>query len=168
MDFPILLLIILLFLVIWYYSSCRKSDKLPPGPNPFPIVGNIFQLNGIIHESLSNLSQIYGPLMSLKLGKKTIIVVSSAEVAKELLQKNDLKFSSIGVPNAAQALEHHMYSAVWLPVEKQWQNLRKLCKEQMFSSERLNASEVLRQEKVQQLCKFVQECCINCERVDIG
>lgn len=176
MDAPMLLLIVVPFLVLWYscvfilrsYSSRGISHKLPPGPCPYPIIGNLFQIDGIIHGSLAKLSRTYGPLMSLKLGKKVVIVVSSPEVAKELLQRHDLQVSSRGVPDAARALDHYRFSTFWLPAVNKWRNLRKLCKEQLFSSERLNASEGLRQEKVQELCRSVHQCCIHGQAVDIG
>ncbi|XP_027152346.1 cytochrome P450 76AD1-like [Coffea eugenioides] len=96
-----------------------------------------------------------------------MVVVSSPKVAKELFQKYDHVYTSKLVPDSARAFDHHKFSVIWLPANSKWRNLRKLCKEQLFSSERLNASQGLRQEKVQQLCNYVHGFCINGEAVDI-
>ncbi|CAI9773715.1 unnamed protein product [Fraxinus pennsylvanica] len=66
------------------------------------------------------------------------------------------------------AYDHSKKSMAWLPVAGQWRNLRKLCKEQMFSLHRLDASKGLRQEKMKKLYNYVHDCCISDQVVDIG
>ncbi|KAK4428918.1 cytochrome [Sesamum alatum] len=146
----------------------RRSAKLPPGPYPFPIIGSILQLGQNPHQSLTKLSKIYGPLMHLKLGSVDTVVVSSPEMAKEILQTHDQAFPLRMTTAATRALDHHTTSVAFLPVGSQWRNLRKICKEHMFSTQRLHASQGLRQEKLQKLLQYVQECCISSRSVDIG
>ncbi|KAL8500189.1 hypothetical protein ACS0TY_019974 [Phlomoides rotata] len=146
----------------------RKFSKLPPGPYQFPIIGNILDLGPKPHQSLAQLSRKYGPIISLKLGSKTTIVVSSPETAKVVLQKHDLSFSSRTTPAAAEVLDHYKFSVGWLPAENQWRKLRKIVKEQMFSVSRLDASQGLRREKLQKLCDYVKECSETGRAVDIG
>ncbi|XP_027085157.2 cytochrome P450 76T24-like [Coffea arabica] len=168
-------LLIPLFSVIWYCfhfllisnSNDQKSKKLPPGPYPLPVIGNLLQISGLLHRSVTKLSQTYGPLMSLKIGSARMIVVSSPEIAKEMFQKNDLELSGRSIRDAARALDRHKLSIAWLPPQSHWRNLRKLCKEHIFSSERLNASQGLRQEKVQQLCNYVHQHCLKGQAINI-
>lgn len=166
---------LLLYFVLWICvyaltSNLRpkKSARLPPGPYSFPIIGNLHQLGEKPHQSFAKLSKTYGPLMSLKLGSKATILVSSASVAREVLQKYDQFFSSRAIPNAAQALDHHKFSVVWLPVLSQWRNIRKMCKENIFSTQRLDASQGLRQEKLQELCDYLRRCSISRKTVNVG
>ncbi|CAI9773714.1 unnamed protein product [Fraxinus pennsylvanica] len=137
MEFLTLVLVVLSFLV-WHVLKSnlrrRTTSKLPPGPYPFPIVGNILQLG----------------------------------IAKQVLQEHDQVFSSRAIPAAAAAYDHYKKSMAWLPVASQWRNLRKLCKEQMFSLNRLDASKGLRQEKIKKLYDYVNDCCISDQVVDIG
>ncbi|KAL2454350.1 Cytochrome [Abeliophyllum distichum] len=149
-------------------SKHQKSGKLPPGPYPIPIVGNILTLGQKPHLSLAKLSKTYGPLMYLKIGYLETVVVSSPEIAKDILQKYDHVFSSRSVPGAAMVDEHHKHSMVWLPAENQWRKLRRICKEQLFSIPRLDASWDLRQEKLQKLFEYVSQCCVNGQVVNIG
>ncbi|KAL0283327.1 UNVERIFIED_CONTAM: cytochrome [Sesamum angustifolium] len=142
--------------------------KLPPGPNPLPIIGNILELGQKPHQSLAKLSKVHGPLMRLKLGTMTTVVVSSPEIARIVLQKSDQVLSSRTHPDAIRALDHHELSVAWMPVDSQWRKLRKLCKEKMFSVQRLDANQGLRREKLRQLKDYVNGCCADGQAVDVG
>ncbi|KAL3840420.1 hypothetical protein ACJIZ3_025011 [Penstemon smallii] len=170
MDFTATdLLLLCVFYAFIYLLWNRKSSKhLPPGPYPLPIIGNLLQLGQKPHHSLTKLSKIYGPLMRLRLGSTDTIVVSSPEIAKQILQKHDLSFPGRGEKAASRALDHHAKSVACLPANSKWRSLRKICKEQMFSIQRLDASRGLRQEKLQKLRNYVQECCVNGQVIDIG
>ncbi|KAK4418729.1 cytochrome [Sesamum alatum] len=146
----------------------RKSANLPPGPNPLPVIGNILDLGEKPHQSLAKLSKIYGPLMRLKLGTTTTVVVSSPEIARIVLQQYDQVFSSRTHADAIRALDHHKHSVGWIPADNQWRKIRKLCKEKMFSGQRLDGSQGLRREKLRNLRDYVNECCVNGQAVDIG
>ena len=67
-----------------------KERKLPPGPTGLPIVGNLLTLGHRPDESLTKLAKTYGSLMTVRLGFNITVVASSAEMAREILQKNDL------------------------------------------------------------------------------
>ncbi|KAL7224051.1 hypothetical protein ACSBR1_025495 [Camellia fascicularis] len=97
-------------------SGSRTCRKLPPGPAALPVVGNLLKLGDKPHKSLAELAKTHGPIMSLKLGQLTTIVVSSSTMAKQVLQKQDLAFSTRSIPNSPHAHDHNHYSVVWLPV----------------------------------------------------
>ncbi|KAG8377570.1 hypothetical protein BUALT_Bualt08G0046900 [Buddleja alternifolia] len=160
---------VLIFCLIWasFHFLKSNSPKLPPGPYPLPIIGNILELGQNPHKSLAKLSKIYGPIMHLKFGSINTIVVSSPEIAKEILQKHDYAFPTRITTAATQAHGHHKTSVACLPAGSQWRILRKICKEQMFSTQRLDASRGLRHAKLQKLLKYVQECCVNGKAMDI-
>ncbi|KAL7121192.1 hypothetical protein ACP275_02G168200 [Erythranthe tilingii] len=173
MDFPTFIVVIFSALSIYsivliYNYRARKWSKLPPGPFQFPMIGNILELGRNPHRSLTELSRKYGPVISLKLGRITTIVISSPETAKTVLQKHDLEFSSRTVPSSGGALRHDVYSMAWLPVGDQWRKLRKICRERIFSASKLDLSQGLRREEVRKLRRHVAECCGTGRVVDIG
>ncbi|CAI9101623.1 OLC1v1038991C1 [Oldenlandia corymbosa var. corymbosa] len=163
---------IVLCLCIYVLTSNLRSRKsrflLPPGPYQYPIIGNLHQIGKMPHQSFAKLSKIYGPLMSVRLGSKLTMVVSSPEIAREVLQKNDHICSGRSLPNAAYSLDHHKFSLLWLPPSTRWRNLRKICREQMFSTQRLDASQALRQEKLKELRDYVHSCSNTRKAIDIG
>nr|WET52776.1 cytochrome P450 76S78 [Ajuga reptans] len=171
MDFltSLLVIISIVWICIISLSPNPRARRLPPGPYQFPIIGNILELGPKPHRSLAKLSRKYGPVMSLKLGSITTVVISSPETAKIVLQTHDLLFSSRKIPaSVSAALQHDKFSLVWLPVDNQWRKLRKICKEQMFSAARLDASQGLRREKLQKLRDYVRDCSETGRVLDIG
>ncbi|KAK2650504.1 hypothetical protein Ddye_017993 [Dipteronia dyeriana] len=174
MDYMLLLLGVSFVLVcIYFLTKSLGATKfcpvnLPPGPHPFLFIGNILELGKKPHQALANLSKTYGPIMSLKLGSITTIVMSSPQVAKEALQKHDQALSSRTIPDGARNLDHHKHSVAWLPVSGPWRNLRKVCATQMFTAQKLDATQVVRGKKVQELIDYVHESCRSGSAVDIG
>ena len=170
MDYYLVLLLILPF--VW--ASIRvltfnlASQTLPPGPHPIPIIGNILELGKLRHQAIAKLSKTYGPLMTLKLGSITTIVISSPNMAREALQKNDQAFSSRTIPNVLHVFNHHKVSIALIPINSQWKNLRKACATQIFAPEGLDATQALRQTKIQELVDHVNQSCKSGAPTDIG
>nr|AMZ03392.1 cytochrome P450 CYP76AH8 [Plectranthus barbatus] len=163
----ITLLLALFFIALTYFISSRRRRNLPPGPFPLPIIGNMLQLGSKPHQSFAQLSKKYGPLMSIHLGSLYTVIVSSPEMAKEILQKHGQVFSGRTIAQAVHACDHDKISMGFLPVANTWRDMRKICKEQMFSHHSLEASEELRHQKLQQLLDYAQKCCEAGRAVDI-
>ncbi|KAI3699609.1 hypothetical protein L2E82_44033 [Cichorium intybus] len=145
-----------------------NPKNLPPGPTPLPIIGNLHLLGDQPHQSLDKLAKIYGPVMFLKLGRTTALVISSAAAAKEVLQKQDLAFSSRHIPDAFTAHNQSIYSVVWLPVATQWRTLRRILKTNIFASHSLDTNQHLRKQKVQELVGYCHKASQSGDSVDIG
>ncbi|KAM3734304.1 hypothetical protein ACB098_10G005700 [Castanea mollissima] len=155
-----------------FYSISRSkvtSKELPPGPKPFPIIGNLLELVGHKpQKSMAKLANTHGPLMTLKLGQKTKIVISSADLAKEVLQQHDQFFCNRTIPESVVAGNEHEFSLPWLPVSAKWRNLRRICKSHLFANQILDANQNLRRKKVQELLVDIHNSSLNGDAVDIG
>ncbi|MCD7464891.1 hypothetical protein HAX54_000161 [Datura stramonium] len=156
------------FLYIIAKICSRGSKKLPPGPLPWPIIGNIHLLGEKPHVSLANLAKKYGPIMSLKLGQITSVVISSSTIAKQVLKNQDQAFSTRFIPDALQAHNHYQFSVVWLPVCPQWRKTRRILNTNIFSSNRLDANQHVRSKKVKELIDYCAKCSQQGEAVDVG
>ncbi|KAI4354931.1 hypothetical protein L6164_003754 [Bauhinia variegata] len=175
MDNYLTLLLLLSFLwasIVFFFSLGKQSQtspKLPPGPPPYPIIGNLLDLVGDkAYRALTNLSKTYGKLMTLKLGSTTAIIISSPEMAKEALHKHDLAFSSRTIPDAAKALDHHKVSILWSPATAHWRTLRKVSAINLFSPKQLDSTQVHRESKLGELLQHVEEKCARGEAIDVG
>lgn len=78
-----------LFLKPLFTKTNTTKLKLPPSPWRLPVIGNLHP-----HRSLHSLSLRYGPLMLLHFGCVPTLVVSSADVAHDVMKTHDLKFSN--------------------------------------------------------------------------
>ncbi|GAY66252.1 hypothetical protein CUMW_247260 [Citrus unshiu] len=104
------------------FNSGGRRKHLPPGPRPYPVIGNLLELGGKPHKSLAKLAKTHGPIMSLRLGLVTTVVVSSPSTAKAILKEHDSLSCDRKVPESilSQPYRHHEFSLVWLPVSTLW------------------------------------------------
>ncbi|KAK9668784.1 hypothetical protein RND81_13G086300 [Saponaria officinalis] len=149
----IFIILPLLFLIL----NTKPKYKLPPGPRPLPIIGNLHNLGRLPHRALANLSNIYGPLMSLRLGSVPCIVISSPETSKLFLKQHDLAFAS---RPALQAVKYLWYGgkAVGLaPYGEQWRKVRKLVTLQLLTSKKVDSFEWLRKKEIDRYIRSLKE-----------
>ncbi|KAF7138731.1 hypothetical protein RHSIM_Rhsim07G0233900 [Rhododendron simsii] len=105
---------LLLWLINWYFheqksggSAVQKKSRgsqLPPVPEVpgLPVIGNALQLReGTPHMTFAKLAKKYGPIFSIRVGSKPIIVVNSEDIAKEAMVT---RFSSITRKNLSKTL----------------------------------------------------------------
>lgn len=153
---PILLLLPLLLLFLLKHFN--SSPQLPPGPNPWPILGNLLHMGKKPHVTLSNFAQSYGPLISLKLGTQVLIVGSSPAVAMEILKTHDRILSARLVPHVSpvKSPELNHLSLGWaVECNDNWKFLRTICRTELFSGKAIESQACLRERKVMEMVEFL-------------
>ncbi|KAL0341161.1 UNVERIFIED_CONTAM: putative (S)-N-methylcoclaurine 3'-hydroxylase isozyme 2 [Sesamum radiatum] len=106
--FSLLLLLLLLPLLFFLtHLIFEASEKLPPGPNAWQLLFTISQLRNKPHVAFHNLSKIYGPLFSMRLGDQLLVVASSPATAKAILKTHDRVFSGRFLPSICYAIPEH-------------------------------------------------------------
>ncbi|KAK4728666.1 hypothetical protein R3W88_021654 [Solanum pinnatisectum] len=154
---PFFLLPLTFFLFKVFRSS--KITQLPPGPTPWPVIGNIFHMGKMPHITLTNFAKIYGPLMSLRLGTQCLVVGSSSSAAIEILKTHDRILSGRHVPNAVPAKRSNLdkISMGWASeCHNEWRYLRTLCRAELFSGKVLESQAYMREKKVMELVEFLR------------
>lgn len=62
-------------LLVCYHAQVQKRRRLPPGPWPWPVIGNFLALAGDMpHREMQKLAAKYGGLMYLRLGMCTLSI----------------------------------------------------------------------------------------------
>lgn len=134
----------------------KPSSQDPPSPPALPIIGHLHLIGSVLPKSFQTLARRYGiPLMQLRLGAATCIVVSSAEVAREIFKTHDIIFSSR--PEFGSS-EHFIYRGsrfLLAPYGEYWRFMKKLCMNKLLAAPQLNLSIDIRAEEVANLVEKV-------------
>ncbi|XP_028752120.1 flavonoid 3'-monooxygenase [Neltuma alba] len=140
----------LFFLLLFRNFRCCRYN-LPPGPKPWPIIGNLNLIGPVPHRSFYKLCKKYGPIVHLKFGFKDVVVVSSADVAKAFLKTHGNTFSSRPKITAGKYTAYDYSDILWAPYGPHWRQARKICLTTLLSQKKIASSEYIRKEEVKSM-----------------
>ncbi|NXK88642.1 CP2C8 protein, partial [Formicarius rufipectus] len=92
-------LLVCIACLLSFTSWKRKSGKgkMPPGPTPLPILGNLLQVKPKnLAKTLQKLSEKYGPVFTVHLGLDPVVVLHGYDVVKEALVHRADEFAPRG------------------------------------------------------------------------
>nr|BAD16679.1 cytochrome P450 [Muscari armeniacum]BAD16680.1 cytochrome P450 [Muscari armeniacum] len=155
------LLLILFLIPILVYTIRRKisstKSKLPPCPPKLPLIGNLHQMGTLPHQSLHALSVKYGPLMLLKLGQIPTLIVSSADMAREIMKTHDHIFASRPSLMTAGIILYGSMDVVFAPYGEHWRQMRKLCVNHLLSPKAVQSFRRMHEEEVATMVAKISE-----------
>ncbi|GLU12476.1 hypothetical protein SLE2022_291540 [Rubroshorea leprosula] len=152
-------LLFVIFILVLFTILRRPQHRLPlpPGPKPWPIVGNLPQMGPMPHQNLAAMAKVYGPLMHLKMGFVDVIVAASASVAAQFLKVHDANFSS-RPPNAgAKYVAYNYQDLVFAPYGPRWRMLRKISSVHLFSGKALDDYKHVREGEIKVLVRALAD-----------
>ncbi|XP_060903133.1 cytochrome P450 2F5-like [Labrus mixtus] len=115
-----LLIVLLLLLKL----KSRKNVCLPPGPTALPIIGNLLQLDRRApFKTLRKLSESYGPVITVYLGRQRVVVLVGYDAVKEALVDQADEFTGRGpIPFLLRATKGY---GLAISNGERWQQLRR-------------------------------------------
>lgn len=131
----------------------RRKLNLPPGPKPWPVIGNLNLIGPLPHQSIHALSQKYGPIMQLRFGSFPVVVGSSIDMAKAFLKTHDLTFAGRPKTSAGKYTTYNYSNITWSQYGPYWRQARKMCLMEVFSAKRLDSYEYIRKEEMKSLLR---------------
>ncbi|CAL5081655.1 unnamed protein product [Urochloa decumbens] len=131
----------------------RRAYNLPPGPKPWPVIGNLDLMGALPHRSIHDLSRKYGPLMQLRFGSFPVVVGSSVDMAKFFLKTHDVVFTDRPKTAAGKYTTYNYRDITWSPYGAYWRQARKMCLTELFSAKRLESYEYIRAAEVRALLR---------------
>ncbi|XP_054806342.1 phenylacetaldehyde oxime monooxygenase CYP71AN24-like [Prosopis cineraria] len=160
-TFYLYLLAFVTFLFVFKLTRPRKSKpyNLPPSPPKLPIIGNIHQLGTLPHRSFRDLSLKYGPLLWLQLGRIPALLVSSADLAREVLKNQDAVFASRFQSISAKTLLYGCKDIAYATYGESWRQKRKICVLELLSLKRVRSFQVIRDEEVAEMVNGIRRAC---------
>jgi hypothetical protein len=164
-------LLLLIFLISFLYVFKRlRSGKpnLPPSPPKLPIIGNLHQLGTLPHRSLQALSKKYGPLMFLYLGNAPTLVVSSADMAREIMKTHDLILSNRPKTTGGNIMLYGCQDVFFSPYGEFWRQTRKISVLELLSIKCVQSFQYVREEEVEALINKIRHSCLKGDSVNLS
>ena len=158
-QFLLTILIIALFSALSYIAlrKSKKKKKLPPGPIGLPLLGILPFLSPDLHVYFARLAEKYRPIMSLKLGTKLLVIVSSSSAAMEVLKEKDAVFAFRHVPITAAIITKGGVDVGWNNDAASWRFLRKIVVRELLSSTSMNEFSRFREREIRSINKELYE-----------
>ncbi|KAJ6821673.1 cytochrome P450 71A1-like [Iris pallida] len=157
------------FFTWWRRNKCtaRRNLLLPPSPPRLPLLGNLHQLGSLPHRSLAALAESYGPLMLVHLGCVPTVVVSSAEVAREVMKTHDLAFASRPAMSTAKKLLYDC-DVGFAPYGEYWRQARRVCVLHLLTSKRVQSFRSVRDEEASRLVERIRAAAADSAPVNLS
>ncbi|KAL2933475.1 Cytochrome P450 71A21 [Bienertia sinuspersici] len=156
LTFPFIIFVI--FLYKHLYKNPARRRKVSVSPPKLPILGNLHQLGRLPHRSLHSLCKQYGELMLFYIGKNPSLVVSSANIARQIFKTHDIIFSNRPVSHIISRIIYEGKSLVFSPYGEYWRWIRSLFVLKLLSNKKVQSFRKVRKKEVnlQLLKEFVE------------
>lgn len=170
-SFIIIINTFLLTFIIYKLKFSKPTtaiQKLASGPRKLPIIGNLLQMDRILtHHRLRELASKYGDLMHLQLGRISMLVVSSPEMAKEIMKSHDDAFANrhelIMFKFLADVSGRHLVTS---PYGEYWKQIRKVWVMEFLSNAKVRSSSILREHEVSILLQSIESSLLRSDTVN--
>jgi 5-O-(4-coumaroyl)-D-quinate 3'-monooxygenase len=129
--------------------------KLPPGPRPRPVVGNLFDVQPVRCRCYQEWARRYGPIMTVWLGTSPTVVVSTSELAKEVLKTHDQQLADRPRDRSSERFSRGGRDLIWADYGPHYIKVRKLCNLELFTPRRLEALRPIREDEVTAMVESV-------------
>ncbi|XP_057807972.1 cytochrome P450 98A2-like [Salvia miltiorrhiza] len=134
--------------VVLYHIYYRLRFRLPPGPFPWPVVGNLYDIKPVRFRCFAEWAQSYGPILSVWFGSTLNVVVSNSELAKEVLKEKDGQLADRHRSRSAVKLSRDGQDLIWADYGPHYVKVRKVCTVVLFSPKRLELLRPIREDEI--------------------
>ncbi|CCL98337.1 uncharacterized protein FIBRA_00331 [Fibroporia radiculosa] len=151
-SFAVVCFLFVIAIVSRNLRTGRRAFLLPPGPMRLPLLGNVHQLPSTFqHKTFKQWAAKYGDIFYLEVFHKPAIVINSAQMARDLMEKRGSKYSDrprTVIFTELMGLEH---TATLLHYGDRWRLHRKWLQTAFHAQTTQRDYQLLQQRSVQRL-----------------
>lgn len=151
----------LLFIAYTLYRRLRL--KLPPGPLAWPVVGNLYDIKPVRFRCFADWAQFYGPIISVWFGSTLNVIVSTSELAREVLKEKDQQLADRHRSRSAAKFSRDGQDLIWADYGAHYVKVRKVCTLELFTPKRLESLRPIREDEVTAMVESIYRDCTNPE-----
>ncbi|GMI69157.1 cytochrome p450 79a2 [Hibiscus trionum] len=180
LSFPTLLVFIAFACFCYLFKSQRPAQlqkarrpSLPPGPKPWPIVGNLPEFikakneTSVSHWIHSFMKEMNTEIACIRLGNVHVISVACPEISREFLKKQDAVFASRPLTMATDVVSKGYMTTAFSPFGNQWKKMRRVMVSELLSKARHRWIYKKRVEEADNLVRYVHNQCKNSDEGDL-
>ncbi|KAJ1253742.1 hypothetical protein BS78_K201000 [Paspalum vaginatum] len=147
----------------------KPKVRLPPGPWKLPVIGSMHHLVNVLpHRALRDLAGVHGPLMMLQLGETPLVVVSSKEMARQVLKTHDANFATCPKLLSGEIVLYGWADILFSPSGDYWRKLRQLCAAEVLSPKRVLTFRHIREQETASVVERVRAAAGASTTVDLS
>lgn len=161
---------IIFFLILSNKQRKNKQYRFPPGPKKLPFIGNLHQFDPSkpAHVFFSKLAKIYGPIMSLQLGQRTMVMIQSPRIAKSFLLAQDNNYYNRFLPVSARMFSYNGLGVFFSPYNENYIEMKKMFVVHLLNSKVVQSFASIRREEVSRIIHKISDLSYNSEIVNLS
>ncbi|XP_072043996.1 steroid 17-alpha-hydroxylase/17,20 lyase-like isoform X1 [Amphiura filiformis] len=114
-------------LVYFMYNSVKRPPGMPPGPRPYPFIGNILMFRKKpARDVFRDCSKEYGNVFSVKVGKWWLVVLNDIEAVRDAFLKKPIDFADRPQLFSVELMTEGSKDISFSPYNETWKLHRKL------------------------------------------
>nr|BBD34760.1 putative cytochrome P450 [Eschscholzia californica subsp. californica] len=133
----------LLVLLLNLRKRVSRKNEPPEVAGGWPIIGHLHHFMGgknkLLHVAFGAWADKYGPIFTLRMGLYKVLVVSSAEVAKECSTTNDMVFIARPYQVASEVMGYGYAMFPLAPYGEFYVKMRKMVTQELLSNSRVDS-----------------------------
>ncbi|XP_044485297.1 phenylalanine N-monooxygenase CYP79D16-like [Mangifera indica] len=159
------ILLLMATIIIRHLSKAKQSrNPLPPGPKPWPIIGNLFEMfrNKPVFRWIHKLmNEMNTNIACIRLGNVHVITVTCPEISREFLKQQDANFAVRPVSFSTKLATKGYLTTILTPSGGQWKKMKRVLSMEVLSLAKHRWFHALRVGEADHLVHYIYNQCKN-------
>ncbi|OWM80796.1 hypothetical protein CDL15_Pgr006826 [Punica granatum] len=135
------------------------TKTVPDAGGSWPLLGHLHLLGGPLppHLVLAQMADKYGPIFTISLGLRRVVVVNTWELAKDCLTTNDRAFANRPKSVSSDVMTYNYAVVAFSPYSPYWRHTQKILTHKLLSDQQITLLRQVRESKVLTLIRDLRE-----------